>query len=108
MSLSYGWEKLFKAVHYMAATKDSPQERLAEAFGHSLHIIKADEDLPEDVRSEWIAIREAVTNKEARGNEGNIVATCSQLSTDDAGKLIQRIVSVYNTVTLALGERDAN
>jgi hypothetical protein len=108
MSLSYAWEKLYTAVASIAVSTDSLQERLANAYIFGFHTIGLDvnADLPPDLRSSYHEIVKELTKVPAQGDEGTVVATTRVMSDEDAKKLIDQLVSLYDNVAQRLGATD--
>ena|SRR5687767_2232117 len=97
MSLRYVDEKLFVAVLGMARSQDSLQDRLMGAW-LNFHTLQ-DRDLPEgDLRDQFQEITHALTWREAKGDEGTVRATTSQMSDQEASGFIEKIVSLYAEV----------
>ena len=85
--------RFFSAVHSLA-TSDAPiQERLAGA-AESLAPLKP-EELPEDLRHEFVALMRELTKHPATGNEGTIAATTSRLTVEQAHNLAEQILHIY-------------
>jgi hypothetical protein len=103
MALNYGWEKLFSACHYAVGSSATVQARLAAVVSSDLHLLRRD-DLPSD--ETWGRVRkimDATTCKPARGSEGTIAATTSQMSDDEASKLLSEIMSIFTEVAEEYG-----
>ncbi|AUX28172.1 MULTISPECIES: hypothetical protein [Sorangium] len=99
MKHGYAWEKLYMTVRILAASDQRLQERLAAAWVHSGIRLSygVAPDLPEDLQAEYNAIHDALT-KVQDPDQGSVNATCAALSTDEASELVQRIVSLYDSV----------
>ena len=98
MALSYGYEKLTLAMHSMATSSASIQERIAHAYMfHLIHLRR--EDLPDGLW--WIMqeISAQVTAKEAIANEGKVMATVNQMSDEDAVAIAHKIASLFDQVS---------
>ena len=97
MSLGYAWEKMFNAVYGAASSEEPLQQRLATAYMyHVMYVHKA--DVPAEIWERVDALGKAVNSKPAVGSEGTIAATTSQMSTEEASKWLEEIVSIFNSV----------
>jgi uncharacterized protein YebE (UPF0316 family) len=105
MSLDYAYEKLFVAVTSMATSTDSLQNRLANAYIYGFHTIGLDvnADLPPNLRSLYREIEKNLTKVPAQGNEGSVVATTRAMRDEEAKKLIEQIVHLYDEVAQLIG-----
>jgi len=105
MSLDYAYEKLSVAVTSMATSTDSLQNRLANAYIYGFHTIGLDvnADLPPNLRSLYREIEKNLTKVPARGDEGSVVATTSVMRDEEAKKLIEQIVYLYDEVAQLIG-----
>ena len=105
MSLNYTWEKLFVAVLSMAKSDSSLQDRLVGAY-LSFHTLR-DEDFPEgELRESFQEITHALTWRPARGDEGTVRATTHLMGDQEAGELVEKIVSLYDEVARLHGAED--
>ncbi len=97
MGISYAWEKFFSAVNYAASSTASVQERLANAYVGDIMLVRS-EDVPSELWERIEKLTAAVTELPARGDEGTVEATTSQMSSDDASKWLSQIVSIFNDI----------
>jgi len=97
MAISYAWEKFFSAVDYAASSCASVQERLASAYIFNIIHVRS-EDVPAELWKRIEKLTAAVTKVPARGDEGTVQATTSQMSSDDASKWLSEIVSIFNDI----------
>jgi hypothetical protein len=102
MSLSYGWEKPFKAVYTTVGSQRSLQERLAHAFIYNLSPLEKD-DLTAETWDRFQELRRAVTSKPAVGDEGTINATTSAMTDEEAEKCLEEMVGIFSDIAQALG-----
>ena len=103
MALNYGWEKLFSACHYAVGSSETLQERLAAAVSSDLIHLRR-EDVPSDEVWERLEkLMRAATSKPAKGDEGTIEATTSQMSDDDASKWLREMMSLFSDVAEEYG-----
>jgi hypothetical protein len=98
VSVGYAWEKLFSAVLAMACWSDSVQLRLADAYVYSLIILKA-EDFPDDLKGDFRDILAEFAKIRLDGDKGIRAVIENQMSEEEAYKLAERIVSLYDKIT---------
>jgi hypothetical protein len=92
-------------VTSMATSTDSLQNRLANTYIYGFHTIglDVDADLPPNLRSVYREIEKSLTKEPARGDEGSVVATTSVMRDEEAKKLIEQIVYLYDEVAQLIG-----
>ena len=99
MALDYVWEKLYTAVNILATGQGSIQERLGSAYGDSLIRLRGIEDqIPNEMRTDFEELEKALTREEAKGNEGRIAATMSTMESDEAARHAEKILHMFDTV----------
>lgn len=103
MSLAHACEDFYKAVASMAKSTDSLQERLVRAYTHGLSPTQL-EDLPEDIRPSFVELKEAMTSARSTG-EGTVAATTERMSDQEAKRLINKIVEIYEKLAAEEGYR---
>ena len=96
MNISHPLQKLTRAVHSMAVSPESIQDRLANVYVESLNYIKP-VDLPEDLQYRFTELLRKLTA--VKSPEGNVIATTSQMSEMEAIELAQEIVYLFDAVT---------
>ena len=97
MKNPYPNEKFSTAVDIMATSPDSIQRRVADAYRYSLLRLNP-EDLPEEIQSRFIALSQKLTRIEPKGDEGSVVATTSQMQTDEAISIAKEILEMAHLV----------
>jgi hypothetical protein len=105
MELTYGSERLFSACEYAIGSTETPQKRLAAIVSSDIMYLRR-EHLPSD--EAWARIKkivQATTCKPAKGDEGLIAATTSQMTTDEAAEWLREIMAVHNEVAEAYGQQ---
>ena len=95
-NLGYVWEKLMAAVHGMASSGSSIQQRIANAFTGSLVRLEV-EDFPEDLRPKFAEIHSAMTRVESE-DDGAFQASASAMTTEEAESIARTIVDLYDQV----------
>jgi hypothetical protein len=107
LDLTYAWEKLFNACRYAVGSGETPQKRLAAVVADDLIVLRR-ENLPSDEAwSRVQKIRSAASCKPARGGEGTIEATTSQMTDDEAGEWLREILSLFSDVAESYGRQQA-
>ena len=100
MSGDYACEKFLLAVHGMAASARSIQERAGDAFVlHIMHV--KDDDLPGDLSDLGAQLREYREAWERQPGEGRIAKWANSLSTDEASEVAMWIVKAYDRLSVA-------
>jgi hypothetical protein len=103
MALNYGWEKFFSACHYAIGSCEPVQMRLASSISSNIHLLRRD-DLPSDEAWERVQkLMAACTCKPAKGGEGTIAATTSQMSDDEAASWLREMISIFSDVAEEYG-----
>ena len=97
MSVDYFHEKFSAAVQSMAASPESIQDRIADAYISQLHVLQPDE-LPDEIRMDFKIMVQQLTGAEPLGNEGSVKASVNQMSEDDAVSVAQKIVHMYDAI----------
>jgi hypothetical protein len=97
------FEKFSRAVHALATSSGSIQQRLADAGYHFLAQF-IEEDLPEDMREEYAELQQELT-KIPDINVGSIVATALSLNEEDAKMYASRMVTMNEEIHRRWGYR---
>jgi hypothetical protein len=103
MGVDYAWEKFFTSLHYAVAGSDSLQSRLASVI-MGVHHLGAD-SFPADgeIWEEFQVLKRETTKLQARGNEGTIQATTSQMTDDEAAKWLRVAFGIFSDIAKAYG-----
>lgn len=96
-SLEHVWDRFFVAVSTLATGPGSIQQRLADAYIHGLIRLKP-EDLPTELQGEFRAVVDALTREEPKRSEGPILARTRAMSADEAGRLAEKILVIYDGI----------
>jgi hypothetical protein len=96
MGKEYAWEKFHLAVLGLVTSQKPLHDRLADAYVY--HLMHAERDLPEEIREDFKQLRDALSRKEAVGDEGSVAASAAALNESEAHKLLELIVSMYDEV----------
>ena len=94
MSLVFGWEKMYLAVDALCG-RGSQGDRLIDATTLCLSDIRPD-DLPVELRGEFIQLMDELTAVRVNGNEANIRATVNSLDPSDRDKAIGKILHIFS------------
>jgi hypothetical protein len=97
MKNPYPNEQFTDAVDSMATSPKSLQDRVADAYVHSLSQVKT-EDVPEEIQAQFEELKRKLTRVEAVGDEGAIAASIRQLSTDEAITIAKGILHMAYVV----------
>lgn len=93
---NYTWEKLFTTILILATGDGSAKERLIDAYSSSLMRLEPD-DLPEGLQKEFAELQDNLTATEATyEGEGRIHASVMKMSTIEANRIIEQIISIYD------------
>ena len=101
--LIYGFEKLSAACHNAIGSTDTPQKRLASAVSDNLNYLER-ENLSSD--EAWENLQElikAATHRPAKGDEGTIAATTSQMSDQEASEWLGKMLDIFSDVAEEYG-----
>lgn len=108
MALNYGWEKFFSAVYGSIGSGLSPQDRLANSYVFDIIHVRREDVPSEEIWERIQKLTRAVTSMPATGAEGSVKATTSEMSSDEAAKWLQEIVSIFNEIAEAYGSASSN
>lgn len=90
---AYAWEKSYLAVRGMAASSQSIQRRVGDAYVyHLIHI--HDENVTPDILARLDAVAERVT-REPDAGDGTVSATVAKMTEDEARELANEITDIY-------------
>ena len=95
MSIYYASEQLGNAVFALATGAGRIQERIVDAWTHSLIHINEDRDLPEDLRPRWEMIRTLVTHEPGPEGRGALRATVLPMDDESAVEVAKHLVHFY-------------
>ena len=99
MPISHAWEKLMTAVMGMARSPLPIQQRVRDAVVYNVMLIRP-ENLPPDMeyQSPFEEIMQRCTSQEPEGDEGQIEASTSRMSDEEAAEVAGLIVDLYDNV----------
>ena len=88
----------FPSCHYAVGSDETPQKRLAAVVSNDLIHLRR-ENLPNDESWERVRkIMQATTCKPAKGDEGAIEATTSQMTAEKAAEWLREVMSLFSEV----------
>ena len=86
------------AVHGMASSPYSMQQRIADAYTGSLIRLRAD-NFPDDLRLKFEEISKKLTSGTPTGDEGTVQASVSSMNEEEATEIAREIVNLYDQVS---------
>jgi hypothetical protein len=92
-------EKLYSAAVELAG-EGSIKQRLIGAYVHHLDDL-ADEQMPNEVREDFCALRRALCSVHPLPGENPVLATVRKMSDGEASRYATQIVSLFSAVTRA-------
>lgn len=102
MGVDYGNEKFFSVLSYAVGSTDSVQERLSNVISGVCHL-ERDSFPDDDTWQRFEALLAETTKRAAKGDEGTIAATTSQMSEDEAAKWLHEALSIFTEIAEAYG-----
>ena len=97
MALDYPHEKFTLAVHDLAESQATLQQRIYDVFISHLHPVQAN-DFPADLKPKFESLKRQVTRTPATGNEGTFHATIFGMSDKEAKDVIGQIVDLQEEI----------
>lgn len=97
MKNPYPDEKFTSAVDTMASSPKTIQERVGDAYLFNLIHVKT-EEVPEEIQAKFDEVKKKLTRVEVGGGEGNVAATTTQMSTDEAIEIANEILHMAHVV----------
>ncbi|OQY01197.1 MAG: hypothetical protein B6I26_04890 [Desulfobacteraceae bacterium 4572_130] len=93
----YPNEKFSNAITTLATSPKSIQERIADAFIFDIIHVKA-KDVPEDIQYRLEKLQKKMTSVEPISDEGRIIATTRNMTTDEAVEIANEIVYLADII----------
>ena len=93
----YPDQKFSNAITTLATSPKSIQERIADAFIFDIMHVKA-KDVPEDIKYRFKELQKKMTSVEELSDEGRIVATTRNMTTDEAVEIANEIVCLADII----------
>jgi len=82
----YAVEKFEGAIHDLATGEGRLADRLAGAWIHNLSAVEPEKDIPEHLRKDFLAIRDALTKRASKG-DGTLLATTEHMRKAEARRI---------------------
>jgi hypothetical protein len=106
MGVDYGWEKFFGSVHYAVTSTELLQKRL-QVVVSGIDGLRRDSFPSDETYERFEKLMTATKMLPARGNEGRLVATTSQMEESEAKQWLQEAVAIFSDVAQAYGKERA-
>ena len=107
MSLRDTSKTLYLAVRTLASSNESIQERLYFAYTGGLNALYLLNDFPKEFREEFDEIHQKLTEVQPTSNEGSVKATTTKMSEEEARKIAEKIVDLYDEIAQKLGAMES-
>lgn len=106
MGVDYGWEKFFSSIHYAVTSTDLLQKRL-QVVVSGIDGLRRDSFPSDEAFERFEKLMTATKMLPARGNEGRLAATTSQMEESEAKQWLQETVAIFSDVAQAYGKERA-
>ncbi len=93
--MSYVWEKFNLAMRTLNGS-GAPKDRLIGAFD-TIMLLRP-EEVPEERQKDFDRFIQEMTRIAPEGDEGPVHATVSSMDDDEVDRMIERIVSLHDTI----------
>lgn len=97
----YAWEKFFQANDTLCG-RSSQEKRLEYAIQYLLRL--RSDDVPEEMRDEFIEFMDQFTKVEPVGSEGTIAATIPTMDEMQVRKCVEKINGWYSDISRQYGQ----
>jgi hypothetical protein len=107
MGVDYGWEKFYSALRYALQSNESLQERLESVIIGVCHLQR--DSFPSDESWEHFdsLMKETMKRAARTSHEGTIHATTSQMSDEEAGRLLESAFDLFSDLAEKYGAERA-
>ena len=102
MGLDYGWEALFSSLHH-AVGSAAPLPELLEGVVSGVCHLRRDSFPDDETWKRFERLMNETTCLPAKGNEGTIQATTSQMTDDEAGRCLREAFEIFSKIAEAYG-----
>jgi hypothetical protein len=106
MGVDYGWEKFFSSIHYAVASTERLQQRLQEVVS-GIDGLRRDNFPSDETYARFEKLMTATKVLPARGNEGRLAATTSQMEESEAKQWLREALGLFSDVAQAYGKEQA-
>jgi hypothetical protein len=103
MGVDYGWEKFFSSIHYAVTSTERLQQRL-QGVVSGIDGLRRDSFPSDETYERFEKLMTATKMLPARGNEGRLAATTSQMEESEAKQWLQEAVGIFSDVAQAYGK----
>jgi hypothetical protein len=103
MGVDYGWEKFFSSIDY-AVTSTEPLQRRLQVVVSGIDGLRRDSFPSDESYARFEKLMTAAKMLPARGNEGRLAATTSQMEESEAKQWLQEAVAIFSDVAQAYGQ----
>lgn len=100
---AYAKEKFSDAIDSMATSPKPLQIRIADAYIYSLIHLQKDE-LPQEIQPRFQALQDRLTSVEAMGDEGRVMASVKDMSTEEAMDLARSVAVMADIIRSEVDE----
>ncbi len=105
MSLEYASEKFSNAAHVLATHRGEIKERLVAALTGGISSLRAEPDIPEDLRAEYRRFWERVNAAPPIAGVGSLAASVREMSEDEAIEVANLILRFADEFQVRLEEK---
>jgi hypothetical protein len=106
MGVDYGWEKFFSSIHYAVTSTERLQQRL-QVVVSGIDGLRRDSFPSDETYERFEKLMTATKMLPARGNEGRLAATTSQMEESEAKQWLQEALGLFSDVAQAYGKERA-
>jgi hypothetical protein len=106
MGVDYGWEKFFSSIHYAVTSTECLQQRL-QLVVSGIDGLRRDSFPSDETYERFEKLMTATKMLPARGNEGRLAATTSQMEESEAKQWLQEALGLFSDVAQAYGKEQA-
>jgi hypothetical protein len=106
MGVDYGWEKFFSSIHYAVTSAERLQQRL-QGVVNRIDGLRRDSFRSDETYERFEKLMTATKMLPARGNEGRLAATTSQMEESEAKQWLQEALGLFSDVAQAYGKEQA-
>jgi hypothetical protein len=103
MGVDYGWEKFFSSIHHAVTSTELLQKRL-QVVVNGIDGLRRDSFPSDESYERFEKLMTATKMLPARGNEGRLAVTTSQMEESEARQWLQEAVALFSDVAQAYGQ----
>ncbi len=106
MGVDYGWEKFFSSIRCAITSTELLQKRL-QVVVKEIDGLRRDSFPRDETYERFEKLMMATKMLPARGNEGRLAATTSQMEESEARQWLQEALGLFSDVAQAYGKEQA-